>query len=390
MNNLTGIAGYEVISQRCKSDLDELEAVLEREPERCPYCAAPGPRSKGRYLRKVRHRSGYGRSTFLLVHTRRFWCWRCKRSFLPTLPGIRPYRQSSELFRKEVHQRHEDGICASTLAKRERIGQATVERIYHQHTELEVRKRSNRDCPRMLGIDEHTLGKKNRFCTTFCDLGNNRVFEVRPGRSEKELSGFLASLPGREKVEVVCIDLSQSYRKLVRRWFPKARIVADRFHAVRVLAHHFTGLCREIAPEITRNSGLLAILRTRPGRLSQKQIRRRQELFDKHPTLEPLYLKRWQIHSLLCQKSCTAKKCRSNAKELYRHIEELQQQGFAQLKTLAKTLQQWIEPIATMWRFTKNNAITEGFHRKMKLIQRRAFGFRNFENYRLRVLAQCQ
>jgi transposase len=42
-----------------------------------------------------------------------------------------------------------------------------------------------------------------------------------------------------------------------------------------------------------------------------------------------------------------------------------------------------------MWRFSRSNAITEGFHRKMKLIQRRAYGFRNFENYRLRVIAQC-
>ena len=42
-----------------------------------------------------------------------------------------------------------------------------------------------------------------------------------------------------------------------------------------------------------------------------------------------------------------------------------------------------------MWRFTKNNGITEGFHRKMKLIQRRAYGYRNFKNYRLRVLVEC-
>ncbi|ASQ46510.1 hypothetical protein clem_09805 [Legionella clemsonensis] len=38
---------------------------------------------------------------------------------------------------------------------------------------------------------------------------------------------------------------------------------------------------------------------------------------------------------------------------------------------------------------TQNNGITEGFHRKMKLIQRRAYGFRNFENYRLRVRVLC-
>jgi transposase len=62
---------------------------------------------------------------------------------------------------------------------------------------------------------------------------------------------------------------------------------------------------------------------------------------------------------------------------------------FTPLVTLAKTLDSWREEIACMWRFTKNNGITEGFHRKMKLIQRRAYGLRNFNNYRLRVIAQC-
>ncbi|MCB1515756.1 MAG: transposase [Hyphomicrobiaceae bacterium] len=42
-----------------------------------------------------------------------------------------------------------------------------------------------------------------------------------------------------------------------------------------------------------------------------------------------------------------------------------------------------------MWRFSRSNGITEGFHRAMKLIQRHAFGLRNFENYRRRVRALC-
>jgi hypothetical protein len=39
-------------------------------------------------------------------------------------------------------------------------------------------------------------------------------------------------------------------------------------------------------------------------------------------------------------------------------------------------------------RFSRNNGITEGFHREMKLIQRRAYGFHSFNNHRLRVIAQ--
>jgi transposase len=48
-----------------------------------------------------------------------------------------------------------------------------------------------------------------------------------------------------------------------------------------------------------------------------------------------------------------------------------------------------MERIDCMWRFTRNNVITKGFHRKMKLIQRRAYEFKNFENYRLRIIARC-
>ncbi len=75
--------------------------------------------------------------------------------------------------------------------------------------------------------------------------------------------------------------------------------------------------------------------------------------------------------------------------KLLSYIKKYKSENFAPMQTLAKTLHSWRGEIAAMWRFTKNNGITEGFHRKMKLIQRRAYGFRNFENYRLRVLAAC-
>ena len=55
----------------------------------------------------------------------------------------------------------------------------------------------------------------------------------------------------------------------------------------------------------------------------------------------------------------------------------------------AETLHSWSAEIATMWRFTKNNGITEGFHTKMKLSSRQAYGFRNFENCRMRVKVLC-
>jgi len=77
------------------------------------------------------------------------------------------------------------------------------------------------------------------------------------------------------------------------------------------------------------------------------------------------------------------------APRFLRAVHQLRETGLAQLVQLGQTLHAWREEIAAMWRFTRNNAITEGFHNKVELINRQAYGFRNFDNYRLRVKVLC-
>ena len=88
-------------------------------------------------------------------------------------------------------------------------------------------------------------------------------------------------------------------------------------------------------------------------------------------------------------KSLNAKRCRKYIPEFLSMIEDLKSSGFSSMRTLGKTLWKWREEIVRMWRFTKTNSITEGLHNKMEMLSRRAFGFRNFENYRLRVRVHC-
>ncbi len=61
----------------------------------------------------------------------------------------------------------------------------------------------------------------------------------------------------------------------------------------------------------------------------------------------------------------------------------------AQLVSFGETLHSWAAEIAAIWRFTRNNGISEVFHTHMGLINRQAFGFRNFQNYRLCVEVLC-
>jgi len=305
------------------------------------------------------------------------------------LPGVMPGRRSTEPWRQTVFERHHDGICAATLARREELGQATVGRIYAQFTERKAKERISLDCPQVLGIDEHTLHRSQRFATTFCDLKNHRVFDISPGRSEAELSSYLRTLRGRQNVRVVCIDLSNTYRSMVRRWFPRAAIVADRFHAIRLVGHHLLKLARQLCPELGWNRSWLGLLRTRADRLDPSRRERLARLFVEQPALQGIYDIKEKLCRLLALKHQRRQACRHHIKQLLGFINTLSASGLEPACTLAKSLSDWTQEIVRIWRFSRNNGITEGFHRKMKLIQRRAYGFRSFHNYRLRVIAQC-
>ena len=108
-----------------------------------------------------------------------------------------------------------------------------------------------------------------------------------------------------------------------------------------------------------------------------------------HPALELICRFKQRLCYLLLKRHRTRKQCETLVPRLLRAIYQLRQAGLAQLVTLGETLHSWSVEIATMWRFTRNNAITEGVHTKMEVLQRQAYGFRNFDNYRLRIKIMC-
>ena len=105
-----------------------------------------------------------------------------------------------------------------------------------------------------------------------------------------------------------------------------------------------------------------------------------------YPVLQALYAAKQELVRFMLLKTLKAKRMKA---KLPRYLELLEQLRDSPLRALAKTLTSWMEPVIAMWRFSKTNGITEGFHNKMEMISRRAYGFRNFENYRLRVLTHC-
>ena len=249
-----------------------------------------------------------------------------------------------------------------------------------------VSELSGRPCPQVLGIDEHFFTRKKGYATTLVDLKNHKVFDVVLGRSEASLRSYLKRLPGKENVRVIVMDLCETYRRIAREYFPNAQIVADRFHVVRLVNQHFLKLWQQYDPEGRKNRGLLSLMRRHHWKLSAIQKERLHQYLGQEPVLHALYFAKQQLNGFLVLKTVTRKRAKQMLPKFLRLLAQFEH---SPARGLAATLRSWLEPIVAMWRFSKTNGITEGFHTKMEMLSRRAYGFRNFENYRLRVLAQC-
>ena len=124
----------------------------------------------------------------------------------------------------------------------------------------------------------------------------------------------------------------------------------------------------------------------RDRRLKDEQREKLGRYLDDHPGLKALHEAKQKLMRYVLLKMLTATRM---ANKLPGFLELIKQLHDSPLRTLAKTIDSWLQPIVAMWRFTKSNGITEGFHTKMEMMSRRAYGFRNFENYRARVMAHC-
>ena len=367
-------------------------ARLEYKQDGIPSCRGCGHREVvfyDHYYRKAKLASIDGRIYDVIIKARRYRCPKCGRIYREPIRGLKSNKRISENAKDEIIDKYLDGATNKKISKRLGISQSTVERVIHERFEIKVKEQLSYECPPIIGIDEHTIHKGYKFATTIADLTHHRVYDVIEGKSRNLVESKLMSYKGRDSVKVVCMDLSSNYRSIVRRCFPKAKIVADRFHVIRLVLYHFMEFCKQAQEEVKWNRKLTYPLRKRGDRLNSEELERLKKFFENNPAIKLAYEFKERLCELLNRKHQTAKECMRNIKELKTMMKQMKYEAPKEFERLAETISDWFAPIIRMWRFTKNNGITEGFHRKMKLIQRMAYGYKNFQNYRLRVLVLC-
>ena len=242
-----------------------------------------------------------------------------------------------------------------------------------------------------LGMDEKSFRRGQSYVTLLTDLEASRVLDVVAERTAAAADQLWQTLTPEQKqaVEAVAVDMWEPFIRTIQQQVPEADIVHDKFHVSQYLGEAGDQVRRQEHKELMAQGdetlkGTRQLWLYNPQNFSPDQV-------EEFSALKDLHLKVARAWA---------------AKELFTKFWEYQEPGWARrffkdwfgwvsrsrlqpVVAVAQMLQRHLDHLLTYLKHHITNAVTEGLNSKIQSLKSAARGFRNFRNYRIRILFFC-
>ncbi len=394
LTHLLGLDHFDVtgygIERDKKKDIVHIYGKINVGAAICPCCHSLSTTIKEYKERCVRDCDMWGKRTFLHFQIRRFECPECGHRFTEELKAVGWKRRQTLRFELQVYE-----ACLGDSKKRTaemfHLSQTAVNRIFKRWAKKR-RKRKKLGLVKVLGIDEISIKKRHKqFAVVISDLERRCVLAVLPDRTHETLKKWLDSLSDEQRaaIKTVSMDMWGPYRSFFKKYLPKAHRVADRFHVMQQLNKQLGKVrlaYQRKSDEDTQKAlkGCRWLFVMNRDNLSEKQEQKLMTALEAAPELKQIYLLKEEFRLVFeriqdkqqAQRYLQAWICRAQAS------------GSKQLIDFIKTLRNWWSEILNYFDGRVTNGFVEGINRAIRGIIWRAYGFRNFGNFQLQILAE--
>jgi transposase len=374
--------------------LEELkvEIGLEADPQYercCSQCGRPAPLHDHAPERSWRHLDTMQFETVLTARVPRTKCSDCgvKTCDVPWAEPHGRFTLMFEAFAIRVLQ-----AAASTQQARELLGLSwnSVQRIMDRAVERGLASREVDEVAHV-GIDEKSFGRGHDYVSVMTDLDESRVLEVAPGRDETAANSLWETFTDEQKqrVEAVAMDMWQAFENSATTNAPHAEIVHDRFHISKHLNEAVDKVRRQ-EHKALKGDGDQTLKGTRqlwlynPENMSDEQWSQFESLKEAQLKTSRAWAIREQFRWFWEYRYA------GNAKKFFaRWYAWATRSRLTPIRDVAKLLKRRMVNILTWFRHRISNGPAEGFNSRIQAIKAAARGFRNFHNYRTRILFFC-
>ena len=378
-----GLPEFEIINRIINDDNDYVYTVVPKNNMKwCPECGSAHIVKYKKQKRMIRDLNEYEHRVGIIIQGHRYQCKDCNNNFGEEFDAIdkagRLTKRLKAAIRKECFEK-----TFKVIAEQYGISQPSVKRVFDEYIE-ELSANYKINAPKILGIDEVHL--HSQFRGVFVDVMGQRVIEMTEDRKQETIKNFLLSLPDRNNISCVTMDMSRHYKYVVNEVLPDVPIVIDKFHVIKelnkTLENIRTGLRKDMGKKsrvILKNMRFLFL--TGNDNLSLRQIKQLESIFNEYPQFKvPYYLKEaFRGIYMYCETREEAEKqyaewldsCKGNNCTAY--------DGFIQ------TVNNWHTEIFNYFDYRYTNAQTESLNNIIREIDRAGRGY-TFDVLRAKVL----
>ena len=383
-----GVRDYRYV----KTEYVEGEVIftIERKTSRC-RCVACGSENtwrQGSVIRSFRALPIGRRQVTLKAEIPRLLCHDCGRTRQAVIGFAGPRRSYTKSFERYVLELSRN-MTIKDVAGHLCVSWDVVKDIQKRYLYKKFAKPKLKHV-RQIAIDEISTGKGHRYVTIVLDLESGAVVHVGEGKGGDSLIPFWKRLRASgAKVEAVATDMSPAYIDAVTTHLSKATLVFDRFHVIKLYNEKLSDLRRELHRELTDTmqkdalKGVRWLLLKRPENLdaSRNEPKRLKEALRLNEPLAIAYFLKDELNEVWEQDDDEAAQSLLMDWILY-----AESTGIRMLHKFAKTLRLHATGILAYYDYPISTGPLEGTNNKIKTMKRQAYGFRDPEFFKLKIL----
>ena len=360
-----------------------------REKYRCSECGSAAVNAQGHKERFLRSLPIGGEPTFLLLKVARVLCFHCEHVRQVKVPFADPWRSYTHAFERYALELSQFGTIQD-VADHLGVSWDVVKDIQKRNLMKKFLKPKLKNL-KEIAIDELAIGKGHRYVTLVLDLRSGAVVFVGDGKGTEALVPFWKRLrAAHAKVKAVATDMSKAYIRAVRDHLPRAIHVFDHFHVIKLYNDKLSAFRRELYRSLTDEharkllKGTRWLLLKNPENLDDErnEAERLAAALDLNTPLTIAYYMKDDLRQIWQQASKAAAR-----RVLDDWIRRAEASEIGMLKRFAATLREHRDGILAYYDCRISTGPLEGVNTKIQAMKRQAFGFRDPEFFKLKILA---
>jgi len=377
--------GVSVKYFRENEESGNLEAFIEMpvKEHRCPHCGHITTYVKDYRLQTVKDLTVAGNPLIVTVRKRRYICKECNSTFTENNPYIKRYCHFPQRFYFESIKETLSLQSFTSIARRVGVSVSSIIRWFDNINYPKA------ELPSCIAIDEfkgNADGEK--FQCNLSDPVKHKIIDILPSRNSEDLCKHFLEYPYEEraKVKKVVMDLSTLFHSLAKQLFPEAKIIADKFHVIRVVINSLENVRKRIQKEFhdakrkwfKRSRQLLL----KPEyKLTDEDKIELNRMLNSSSELEKAWILKERFYEIFRKDTRTEAK-----KELRDWLLLANQLSIPEFQHCITTFTNWSTEIANIVGENISNGFIEGSNNKIKVLKRISFGVQNFRRFRNRIL----